>query len=121
MKPPGLSPRTALAVALAGIAGMLAYGLAGAVFVDAALLQQLAQPAFYLVGIFFLLPLPLLYRYLPGAVGAGLALLLLTLVPAYISKQSGETVLGWPALLGLTFLYALAALAAYRLVAGGRR
>jgi ferredoxin len=81
MKPPGLSPRTALAVALAGIAGMLAYGLAGAVFVDAALLQQLAQPAFYLVGIFFLLPLPLLYRYLPGAVGAGLALLLLTLVP----------------------------------------
>lgn len=118
MKPPGISPRAALAAALAGVAGMIAYGLAGALFVDAALLQLLAQPGFYLVGIFFVLPLPILYRFLPGLEGAGLALLLLTLVPAYMTKTVGETELGWPALLALTFIYALAALAAYRLLAG---
>jgi hypothetical protein len=120
-KPPGISPRIALAVLLAGVTGMLAYGLAGALFVDAGLLQLLAQPGFYLVGIFFLLPLPLLYRFLPGVEGAGLALLLLTVVPAYVSKQSGDTALSWPVMLGLTFVYALAALAVYRLVAGGPR
>ncbi len=100
---------------------MLAYGLAGVLVVDAALLQLLAQPGFYLVGIFFVLPLPILYRYLPGAEGTGLALLLLTVVPAYASKKAGDTALSWPVLLALTFVYAVVALAVYRLVAGGRR
>jgi hypothetical protein len=120
-KLPGISPRTTLAVLLAGAAGMLAYGLAGALFVDAALLQLLAQPGFYLVGIIFILPLPLLYRYLPGVEGSGLALLLLTVASAYASKQVGESALSWPVLLALTFVYALAALAVYRLVAGVQR
>lgn len=116
--PGPVSPRTALAVGLAGAAGMVAYALAAALFVDAAQLSLLANPGFYLVGIVFVVPLPLIYRFLPGAEGTGLALLLLTVLPAYAAKQEGEETLGWPVLLALTFIYALTALVVYRLVAG---
>ncbi|GAB4360256.1 MAG: hypothetical protein Kow00114_13780 [Kiloniellaceae bacterium] len=119
--PGPVSPRSALAVGLAGVAGMVAYALAGALFVDPAQLDLLAQPGFYLVGIVFVVPLPLIYRFLPGAEGAGLALLLLTVAPAYAAKQEGEGSLAWPALLALTFVYALTALVVYRLVAGPPR
>lgn len=118
MKPQGISPRTALAVALAGVAGMVAYALAAALFVDPAQLELLAQPGFYLVGVFFVLPLPLIYRFLPDARGAFLALVLLTVAPAVASKVGGETLLAWQVLLALTFVYALTALVVYRLVTG---
>jgi hypothetical protein len=120
MKPQGISPRTALAVALAGIAGSIAYALAGALFVDAGLLQLAADPRFHLVGIFFVLPAPVVYRFLSGAWSAALALALMTLLPALASKAGGETALAWQVLLALTFVYALTALVAYRLVAGPR-
>ncbi len=110
--------RTALALALAGIAGMVAYALAAAVFVDPAQLELLTTAGFYLVGIFFVLPLPVIYRFLPGAWGALLALVLLTVAPAVASKAGGETTLAWHVLLALTFVYALTALLVYRLVAG---
>ena len=112
--------RVAFALVLAGIAGMTAYALAAALLVDSAQLDLLAQPGFYLVGIFFVLPLPVIYRFLPGAWGALLALVLLTVAPAVASKTGGETTLAWHVLLALTFVYALTALVVYRLVAGGR-
>ena len=115
-----MTPRTALALALAGIAGMVAYALAAALFVDPAHLTLLSNAGFYLVGVFFILPLPVVYRFLPGTRGALLALVLLTVAPAVASKVGGETTLAWPLLLALTFVYALTALIVHRLVAGGR-
>jgi hypothetical protein len=115
-----MSLRTALAVLLAGVAGSVAYALAAAFFVEAAQMQLAADPRFHLVGVFFAVPVPLLYRFVPGAAGAGVALLLLTLLPALASKLGGDAVLGWPVLLALTFIYALTALVVYRLVAGSR-
>ncbi|WP_193367065.1 hypothetical protein [Pelagibius marinus] len=113
-----MTPRTALALLLAGIVGMVAYALAAALLVDSAQLSLLAKPAFYLVGIFFVLPAPVVYRFLPDARGAALALALMTLMPALASKLGGETMLAWHVLLALTFVYALTALVVYRLVAG---
>ncbi|MEO3428124.1 hypothetical protein AAFN88_04655 [Pelagibius sp. CAU 1746] len=115
-----MTPRTALALLLAGVAGMAAYALAAALFVDPAQLELLAKPGFYLVGVFFALPLPVIYRFLPDARGAFLALVALTVAPAAASKLGGETLLAWQVLLALTFVYALTALIVHRLVAGGR-
>ncbi len=115
-----MTPRTALALLLAGIAGMVAYALAGALFVDPAQLALLAKPGFYLVGVFFVLPLPVIYRFLPGARGAFLALVLLTVEPAVASKVGGEAATAWHVLLALTFFYALTALVVFRLVAGAK-
>lgn len=113
--------RTVLALVLAGIAGSFAYALAAALFVDGELVLLATNPKFHLVGIFFVLPAPVVYRFLPGAWGAALALLLMTLLPALASKLGGETMLAWHVLLALTFVYALTALVVYRLVAGPRR
>jgi hypothetical protein len=115
-----MSFRTALALALAGIAGSFAYALAAALFVETGLLQLAVDPRFHLVGIFFVLPAPVVYRFLSGAWSAALALLLMTLLPALATKAGGETALAWHELLALTFVYALTALVVYRLVAGNR-
>ncbi|GAB4234443.1 MAG: hypothetical protein Tsb0032_39970 [Kiloniellaceae bacterium] len=114
-----MTPRTLLALALAGIAGMVAYALAAALLVDPAQLDLLGKAGFYLVGIFFVLPLPVILRFLPDPWGALLALVLLTVAPAVASKVGGETPLAWHVLLALTFVYALTALGVYRLVKGG--
>ena len=112
--------RTILAVVLAGVAGVLANAAAAALFVNPALWQLAMVPNRYLIGIALAVLVPLVYRVRPGAWGAALALLLLTLLPSLAAKLALGAVIAWPTLLALNFIYALAALVVYRLVAGTR-
>jgi hypothetical protein len=100
--------RTGLAVVLAGVAGCLANAAFAGLFVNAALWQLALAPGRYGFSVLFAALLPPIYRLLPGAWGAALALALLTLLPA------------WAVVLALNFVYALTALLIYRLVLGPR-
>ncbi len=113
--------RPILAVVLAGVVGVLANAAAAALFVNPTLWQLAAVPNRYLIGIVFAVIIPLLYRVRPGAWGAALTLLLLTLLPSLAAKLALGAVIAWPVLLALNVVYALAALVAYRLVAGAPR
>ncbi|HMA14355.1 MAG TPA: hypothetical protein VKP12_06190, partial [Kiloniellaceae bacterium] len=62
---------------------------------------------------------PLLDRLLPRSSATLLALVFLTVAPSLLAKLVLGTMTAWPVVLGLNFVYALAALAVYRLVAGG--
>jgi len=110
--------RTLLSVVLAGAAGVLANAAAAALFVNPALWQLAGTPNRYLIGIVLAVLVPLVYRVRPGAWGAALALLLLTLLPSLAAKLALGAVIAWPTLLALNFIYALAALVVYRVVAG---
>lgn len=112
--------RPILAVVLAGVAGVLANAAAAALFVNPMLWQLAAAPSRYLIGIALAVVVPLVYRVRPGAWGAALALLLLTLLPSLAAKLALGAVIAWPTLLALNFIYALAALVVYRVVAGTR-
>lgn len=112
--------RPILAVALAGVAGVLANAAAAALFVNPVLWQLATVPTRYLIGIVFAVIIPLLYRLLPGARGAALALLLLTLLPSLAAKLSFGAFTAWHVLLALNFVYGLAALLVYRLASGAR-
>ncbi|WP_340116049.1 hypothetical protein [Pelagibius sp. 7325] len=112
--------RTVLAVVLAGAAGVLANAAAAALFVNPMLWQLAGTPNRYLIGIALAVLVPLLYRVRPGAWGAGVALLLLTLLPSLATKLALGAVIAWPTLLALNFTYALAVLVVYRVVAGTR-
>jgi hypothetical protein len=112
--------RTILAVVLAGVAGVLVNAATAALFVNPALWQLATVPNRYLIGIALAVLVPLVYRMRPGAWGAALALLLLTLLPSFAAKLALGAVIAWPTLLALNFIYALAALVVFRLVAGTR-
>lgn len=112
--------RPILAVVLAGVAGVLANAAAAALFVNPVLWQLAVAPSRYLAGIVFAVLVPLVYRVRPGAWGAALALLLLTLLPSLAAKLALGAVIAWPTLLALNFVYALVALVVFRLVAGPR-
>ena len=111
--------RTTLAVVLAGVAGTLANAAAAAVLVNPALWMLAKAPGRYAVAVLFMLPVPLLYRLLPRVAATVLALVFLTLAPSLLAKLVLGMLTAWPVVLGLNFVYALAALAVYRLVAGG--
>ncbi len=112
--------RQLLAVVAAGVAGTLANALAAAVFVNPALWVLVQAPGRYAIAVLLALSLPLTYRFLPGAWGALLALVFLTLAPSLLNKFVFGGLAAWHVVLALNFVYALAALIAYRVVAGGR-
>lgn len=112
--------RTVIAVGLAGAAGTLANAAAAGLFVNAELWKLAAVPNRYAIGIALILAVPLLYRLLPGARGAALALFLLTLAPSLLAKLVLGAGAAWPVVLALNFVYALTGLVVYRLVLGGR-
>ena len=112
--------RTGLAVVLAGVAGCLANAVFAGLFVNAALWQLALAPGRYGFAVLFAALLPPLYRLLPGARGAALALALLTLLPSLLAKLAFGALTAWAVVLALNFVYALTALLAYRLVLGPR-
>jgi hypothetical protein len=112
--------RTAVAVVLAGVAGTLANALAAVVFVNPALWPLALAPGRYGMAVLLAAGVPAIYRLLPGAWGAALALGLLTVAPSLLNKLVFGGVAAWPVLLALNFVFALAVLVAYRLVAGSR-
>lgn len=112
--------RTVITIVLAGAAGVLANAAAAGLFVNAGLWKLAAVPNRYAIGIALILAVPALYRLLPGAWGAALALLLLTLAPSLLAKLVLGAVVAWPVVLALNFVYALTALVVYRLVLGSR-
>jgi len=109
-----------LAVVAAGVAGTLANALAAVVFVNPALWILALAPGRYAIAVLLTLVLPLLYRLLPGARGAGLALVFLTVAPSLLNKLVFGGPAAWHVVLALNFVYALAALVVYRLAAGAR-
>jgi hypothetical protein len=112
--------RTVAAVVLAGVAGTLANALAAVIFLRPTLWILALAPGRYVVAILLMTAVPLLYRLVPGAWGAALALLFLTLAPSLLAKLVFGALTAWPVVLALNFVYALAALVAYRLVLGSR-
>jgi len=112
--------RTVLAVGLAGVAGSLANALAAVVFVNPALWVLALAPGRYAIAALLAIAIPVIYRILPGAWGALLALVFLTMVPSLLNKLVFGGFAAWPVVLALNFVYALAALVAYRLVLGSR-
>jgi hypothetical protein len=112
--------RTVIAVVLAGVAGTLANAAAAALFVSGGLWQLAAVPNRYAIAILFAAAIPLVYRLLPGAWGAALALIALTLAPSLLAKLVLAAAAAWPVVLAMNFIYALTALVVYRLVLGGR-
>ncbi|MGF1629237.1 MAG: hypothetical protein ACFCUT_07180 [Kiloniellaceae bacterium] len=112
--------RTFLAVVLAGVAGTLANALAAVVFVNPVLWILALAPGRYAIAVLLAVAIPAIYRVVPGAWGALLALVFLTLAPSLLNKLVFGGFAAWPVLLALNFVYALAALVAYRLVLGSR-
>jgi hypothetical protein len=112
--------RTAVAVVLAGVAGTLANALAAVVFVNPALWPLALAPGRYAIAVLLAAVVPAIYRLVPSAWGAALALGLLTVAPSLLNKLVFGGVAAWPVLLALNFVFALAVLVAYRLVAGSR-
>ncbi|MEQ8355270.1 MAG: hypothetical protein RH942_07000 [Kiloniellaceae bacterium] len=112
--------KTVLAVGLAGAAGTLANAAAAAIFVNPTLWKLAAVPNRYLIAIALAAAVPLVYRLRPGAWGAALALIALTLAPSLLAKLALGALTAWPVVLALNFVYALMALVVYRLVAGRR-
>jgi len=112
--------RTGLAVTLAGAIGCLANAVFAGLFVNPSLWQLATVPNRYILAILFAALLPLIYRLLPGAWGAVLALVLLTLLPSLLAKLVLGAFTAWTVVLALNFVYALTALVVYRVVAGQR-
>jgi hypothetical protein len=112
--------RPALAVLLSGVTGTLANAVAAAAFVRPGLWVLALAPGRYAVAILLMAAVPLLYRLVPGAWGAVVALVFLTLTPSLLAKLALGTLTVWPVVLALNFVYALAALVVYRLVLGNR-
>lgn len=112
--------RTALAVPAAGVAGTLANAAAAVVFVNPALWILALAPGRYAIATALALFLPAIYRLLPGARGGGVALVFLTVAPTLLNKLAFGGMASWHVVLALNFVYALAALVVYRVVAGGR-
>lgn len=112
--------RTALAVIAAGVAGTLANAAAAVVFVNPALWILALAPGRYAIATLLALAIPAIYRLRPGAWGAGLALVFLTLAPSLLNKLVFGGPAAWHVVLALNFVYALVALIAYRVVAGAR-
>jgi len=110
--------RTALAVVAAGVAGTLANALAAVLFLHPALWTLALAPGRYAVAILLVLAVPLLDRLLPRVWSTILALVFLTVAPSLLAKLALDALAAWPVVLALNFVYAVAALAVYRLVAG---
>lgn len=110
--------RTGLAIVLAGVVGTLANAAAAVALVNPALWILVRAPGRYAVAILLVAAVPLLYRLLPRASATLLALAFLTLAPSLLAKLALGMLTAWPVVLGLNLVYALAALAVYRLVAG---
>jgi hypothetical protein len=112
--------RKLLAVVAAGVAGTLANALAAVVFVNPALWILALAPGRYAIAVLLALALPVIYRLQPGALGAVAALVFLTVAPSVLNKLVFGGVAAWHVVLALNFVYALAALIVYRMVAGAR-
>ncbi len=77
-------------------------------------------PEVYVIAIALAAIVPLIYRRLPGARGAVLALFFPTLAPLLLyALHSGLK--DWTVVLGLSFAYALGTIVVFRLVMGGDR
>lgn len=109
--------RTVLAVVVAGVAGTLANALAAAALVNPGLWVLALAPGRYAVAILLMVAVPLIYRLVPGLWGTVLAVAFLTIAPSLLAKLALGALTAWPVVLTLNFVYALMALAAYRVVA----
>ena len=116
-----MSLRSLLAVFLAGVAGAIAKALAAAAFVDPGLIRFVLDPANYAVAILVALAIPLSLHSVRGRLAPWTALALMILLPSLLSKFALGAGGPWHLVLSLNAVYGLAALTAYRAVAGGRR
>jgi hypothetical protein len=108
------------AVVVAGAGGVLASALAAAAFVSPDLWRLALAIDRYIVGILLFTLVPPFYSMLPDVRGAALATVFLTLMPTVLSKLVLGSPADWPLLLAVNFVYAVATLAIYRLMLGGK-
>ncbi len=116
-----MSIRHLLALVVAGIAGTIANALAAAAFVNPELIRLALVPGRYAVALAVALAIPVSLRLVRGRLAPWAALALLTVIPSLLAKFVFGAGAPWHLVLSLNAVYSLAALAAYRLVAGGSR
>ncbi len=107
--------REIIAVVAAGIAGTVANGVAVALVVAPARIDLLLVPGRYGVAILVAAALPFLFRRLNGAAAWISALVTLTVVPSLLAKLVFGAGAPWGLVLGLNAVYAVVAIAIYRL------
>ncbi len=115
-----MSLRTLLGVILAGIAGVIANALAAAAVVDLGLIRFALDPGRYAVAILLALAIPLSLHSLRGRLAPWGALALMILLPSLLAKFAFGAGGPWHLVLSLNAVFGLAALAAFRAVAGRR-
>ena len=104
----------------AGVAGAVAKALAGAAFIDPGLLRFLLDPGHYAEAILVALAIPLSLHSLRGRLAPWGALALMILLPSLLAKFAFGAGGPWHLVLSLNAVFGLAALAAFRAVAGRR-
>lgn len=112
--------KTALAVVVAGVVGTLVNAAALAVVLDPARLGLALVPGRYLVAIAVCAALPLLHGRLQRPWFWPAAALWLTLAPSLLAKLVFAAQAGWGQVLIFNFVFALAALFTYWLIAPSR-
>lgn len=106
-----------VAVVLAGIVGTLANAAALAVVIAPERLGLALVPGRYAVAIILCIALPFLARWLPRPWFWGAAIVWLTAASSMLAKFVFGVATPWGTVLGFNFVYALAALITYCLVA----
>lgn len=120
MRMNGIDLQTALAVVVAGVVGTLVNAAALAAVLDPARLGLALVPGRHLVAVAVCAALPLLRRRLRPPWFWAAAALWLTLAPSLLAKLVFAAQAGWEQVLIFNFVFALAALVTYWLIAPRR-
>ena len=110
--------RLIVAAVMAGIAGTVVNAFAVAAIVSADKLSLALVPGRYAVGIALCLVLPLLHSVLSSPMFYASTVAYLTLGASLLAKLVFLAAAPWSAVLGFNLVYALAALAVFRAIAG---
>lgn len=116
-----MSIRHIFALIAAAVAGTLANALAAAAFVNPDLIRLALVPGRYGIALAVALAIPLSLHLVRGRLAPWAALALLTVIPSLLAKLVFGAGAPWHLVLSLNAVYGLAALAAYRTVAGVSR
>ena len=106
------------AVVIAGIAGTVANAIAASIAIAPDKINFLYVPNRYLIAIAVAATLPLLYTQIGGMVGWAFSFIALTIIPSLIAKLVLGAGAPWGLVLALNAIYALTAIAIYRVIVG---
>ncbi|MGF1551952.1 MAG: hypothetical protein ACFBWO_05530 [Paracoccaceae bacterium] len=116
-----LTPRVALAVVLAGMAGTIANSVVVAVALGIEVIPLTISPGRNLVAIAVACALPILFHRVGGIAAWVAGLAFLTVVPSVLAKLVFGVGAAWPFVLAVNGVYAIAATAVFVAIAGPGR